>query len=65
MRQALGHRPRSAPLHDRVAAIAAWPPGPAEQADALTALEQGEVVVLAVLSGIVVLGREITRGLEP
>ncbi len=46
MRQALGHRPRSAPLHDRVAAIAAWPPGPAEQADALTALEQGEVVVL-------------------
>lgn len=47
MSQAVGRRPRvSAPLQDRVASIAAWPPRQADQASALFALEQGEVVTL-------------------
>ena len=51
MSQALGRRPRvSAPLQDRVALIAAWPPRRAEQDAALSALEQGEVAVLPKLA---------------
>ena len=51
MSQALGRRPRvSAPLQDRVALIAAWPPRQADQAAALSALEQGEVAVLPKLA---------------
>jgi hypothetical protein len=51
MSQALGRRPRAAePLQDRVASIGAWPPRPSDQADALFALEQGEVVHLPKLA---------------
>jgi len=51
MSQALGRRPRvSAPLQDRMASIAAWPPREPERADALFALEQGEVVHLPKLA---------------
>ncbi len=51
MTQALGRRPRvSAPLQDRVASIAAWPPRQADQAAAVFALEQGEVVTLPKLA---------------
>ncbi len=51
MSQAVGRRPRvSAPLQDRVASIAAWPPRQADQAAALFALEQGEVVALPKLA---------------
>ena len=47
MSQAVGRRPKaSAPLQDRLASIAAWPPRQADQAAALFALEQGEVVAL-------------------
>ena len=51
MSQALGRRPRApAPLQDRVARIAAWPPRAPEQDQAVTALEQGEVVHLPTLA---------------
>ena len=51
MSQALGRRPRvSAPLQDRVATIAAWPPRQADQDAALSALEQGEVAFLPKLA---------------
>ena len=51
MSQAVGRRPQvSRPLQDRVAQIGAWPPRQVQQADALTALEQGEVVHLTKLA---------------
>ena len=51
MNQALGRRPRAPePLQDRLASIAAWPPRQADQAAALAALEQGEVVALPKLA---------------
>ena len=51
MTQALGRRPRvSAPLQDRLASIAAWPPRRADQDAALSALEQGEVLALPKLA---------------
>ena len=47
MNQALGREaPAQAHLCDRVVPVGAWPPSPADQAEALSALEQGEVVVL-------------------
>ena len=51
MSQAVGRRPRAAvPLQDRVARIAAWPPRAAHQEEAISALEQGEVVCLPKLA---------------
>ena len=59
MRQALGRRPRApAPLQDRVASIPVWPPRPADQADALAALEQGEVAALPKLGFSLLDGEE-------
>jgi hypothetical protein len=51
MSQAVSRRPRvSAPLQDRLASIGAWPPRQADQAAAVFALEQGEVVALPKLA---------------
>jgi hypothetical protein len=47
MNQALGREaPEQAHLCDRVVPLGAWPPSAADQNEALSALEQGEVVVL-------------------
>lgn len=51
MSQALGREaPAEAHLCDRVVPVAKWPPSAAGRADALAALEQGEVVALPRLS---------------
>jgi hypothetical protein len=59
MSQAVGRRPRvSRPLQDRVAQIGVWPPRAAQQAEALAALEQGEVVHLPRLAFPLLEGEE-------
>lgn len=51
MRQALGREaPVEAHLRDRIVPVGKWPPTAAGRADALAALEQGEVVTLPHLS---------------